>query len=301
MLAFERLDWDDLRFFLHAARAGSLARASMRLKVDQSTVSRRLVQLESALELTVFERHRTGLKLTENGEKLLSHAAKVESAIIGIREEFYAEEAAVTGSVRLATMEGIASLYLAERFGELRRTSPHLTVELVTSAQTVYVARREADLFMSFFAPPGRGLVSERIGGFELGLYASEDYLARHGTPTSRQDLDQHLFATYIDDLIQVDTVKWLDEVIEDPEVTFRSNSMIAQISAAAGGLGMVLLPSFAATMRPDLVPVLHGAVSTRRDIWLSTHNDLQYSPRIRTVTTFLKALFQNDPAMQAL
>jgi len=248
----------------------------------------------------VFERHRTGLRLNDIGERLLRHAEKVESAVIAIHEEAsIGDTEGLAGTVRLATMEGIASLYLAQRFSNLRKTMPQLTVELVTSAQTVYVHKREADLFVSFFQPPGPGLISERIGRFGLGLYASRSYLDGHGTPENLRDLQQHWFVSYIEDLIQVDSVRWLADVIEEPRIAFHSNSMIAQMNAAAGGLGMVLLPSFAIAERPDLIPVLPGVASTSREVWLNVHSDLQFAPRIRAVRAFLRNTLKNDPDMQ--
>ncbi|MCJ2017072.1 LysR family transcriptional regulator [Methylobacterium sp. E-065] len=299
MRALDQLDWDDLKVFVHAARGGSLAGAAKRLRVDQSTVSRRLAHLEAALGVSLFERVPSGLRLSEAGQRLLRHAERVESAIIAMEEEVTPGSGQAGGRVRLATMEGIASLYLAERFVCLHETHPHLTVELLTSSQTVYVNRREADLFLSFFKPPGQGLVSERIGRFRLGLYASPGYLDRAGTPQSIQDLERHAFVTYVEDLVQVDCVRWLDEIIADRRTVFHSTSMIAQKQAAAGGLGIVLLPSFAVTSRDLLVPVLHDDLSTTRDLWLNVHTDLQFSPRIRAVSAFLKTLFRSDSSLQ--
>jgi len=297
---FDTLNWDDLRVFLHAARAGNLSQTAKRMRLDHSTVSRRISQMEASLGVAVFERHRTGLKLNEIGERLLRHAEKVESAIIAIHEEAsIGDTEGLAGTVRLATMEGIASLYLAQRFSKLRQAAPQLTIELVTSAQTVYVHKREADLFVSFFRPPGPGLISERIGRFRLGLYASRSYLEDRGTPGSLRDLQEHWFVSYIEDLIQVDSVRWLADVIEEPRIAFHSNSMIAQMNAAAGGLGIVLLPSFACVGRPDLIPVLPDGASTTREVWLNVHSDLQFAPRIRAVRTFLRSTLKQDPDMQ--
>ncbi len=169
-----------------------------------------------------------------------------------------------------------------------------------TSAQTVYVHKREADLFVSFFQPPGPGLISERIGKFRLGLVAGKSYLDCHGMPESLRELQDHWFVSYIEDLIQVDSVRWLADIIEQPRIAFHSNSMIAQMNAAAGGLGLVLLPSFAIEGRDDLVPVLHDRLSTTRELWINVHNDLQFVPRIRAVSGFLKAMFKADAMMQA-
>jgi DNA-binding transcriptional LysR family regulator len=300
MQDFNSLDWDDLKVFLHAARGGSLGSAAKRLRVDQSTISRRIAHLESTLGIALFERLPSGLRVNEAGDRLLCHAERIESAVIAMREDVQCGGSPMAGRVRLATMEGIASLYLASRFSRLRQQHPNLTMELLTSPQTVSVNRREADLFLSFFQPTGQGMVSERLGCFQLGLYGSQSYLDQQGMPESPADLARHSFVTYIDDLIQLNSVRWLDDVIKSPTVSFHSNSMIAQMNAAAGGLGLVLLPGFAADGRDDLVPVLHDRVSTAREVWINVHSDLQFVPRIRAVSSFLKSMFGADPMMQA-
>ncbi len=298
---FESIDWDDLRVFLYAARTGSLSQAARRLQVDHSTVSRRIAQLEASIGSALLTRQRSGLKLNDIGELLLRHAEKMESAVVSFHEEFNADKALVSGHVRLATMEGIASLYIAERCIDLKKTAPGVTLELVTSPQTIHVNRREADLFLSFFKPVGQGLISEKIGGFRLSLYASRAYLDTYGTPASLSDLQNHVFVSYIEDLILVDSVRWLTEAVESPTVVFHSNSMIAQMGAAAGGLGIVFLPTFSVSRHPDLVPVLPDRVTATREVWLNVHNDLQFSPRILAVRQFLKNLFRGDPGMQAV
>lgn len=297
---FNSLDWDDLKIFLYAARGGSLGSAAKRLRLDQSTISRRIAHLESTLGFAVLERLPSGLKVNETGYRLLNHAERIESSIIAIQEEVQGGGGKMTGRVRLATMEGIASLFLAARFSKLRRTHPNLVVELLTSPQSVSVNRREADLFLSFFQPPGQGMVSERLGCFALNLYASQSYLDEQPTPITAAELDRHPFVTYIDDRIELDSVRWLDDVIRDPIISFHSNSMIAQMNAASGGLGIVLLPTFAAMGRTDLVPILHQEIGTSRELWISVHTDLQFVPRIRAVSSFLKTLFKSDPTMQA-
>jgi DNA-binding transcriptional LysR family regulator len=300
MHAFEMLDWDDLKVFLHTARGGSLGNAARRLRVDQSTISRRIAHLESTLGIALFERLPSGLRVNEAGDRLLCHAERIESAVIAMHEDVQCGDSRTAGRVRLATMEGIASLYLASRFARLRQLHPNLTVELLTSPQTVSVNRREADLFLSFFLPPGQGMASERIGCFTLGLYASQNYIDQKGMPQNASELAKHTFITYIDDLIQLTSVRWLDDIIKKPPISFYSNSMIAQMNAAAGGLGLVLLPSFAITGRNDLVPVLHEKMSTTREVWINVHTDLQFVPRIRAVSSFLKSTFKADPTMQA-
>ena len=80
-----------------------------------------------------------------------------------------------------------------------------------------------------------------------------------------------------------------------DPLTTFRSSSMISQQNAAAAGLGLVLLPSFAAAKDARLRPVLVRTVSVRRDLWLAVHEDFQFIPRVKTLCRFLRETITAD------
>jgi len=289
------VDWDDLRVFLEVARTCSLSEAARKLRLDHSTVSRRVAQLEFTLGVALLERNRSGIKLNEQGEALMRHAETMEGGAISAVEFLCGGETPISGAVRLATMEGIASLFIAPRLNLLRQRLPGIKLELVTSAHPVHVNRREADIFLSFFKPAGRGLVSERAGEFHLQLYAGRDYFERHPVPHSIEDLRQHEFCTYIDDMVQLGAVRWLDEVISEPSVAFASNSMIAQMGAASAGVGLVLLPKFILPFAVGLSPVLADKVIVHREIWISVNSDLQFSPRIKAVVTFFKDLLSKE------
>jgi DNA-binding transcriptional LysR family regulator len=294
-IPLDQLSWDNLRIYLAIARAGSLSEAAKHLRLDHSTLSRRLGQLELSLGGAVFERSRKGLKRTELGERILASAEQMESGAVALREAMDSGSQIPSGKVRVAMMEGIGSLYLARRLKPLLDAQPLIKVELVTSAQLVNISRREADLFLSFFKPQGRGLHIEPAGKFRLALYGAERYFKQFGKPRSRADLSSHRFVSYIDDLIQVDTVRWLDEVITNPQLALLSNSMIAQMAAAASGVGLVLLPCFAVQKEDELESVLANEIQVERELFLSVHHDLQYSVRVRTVMDYLRTLLLND------
>jgi DNA-binding transcriptional LysR family regulator len=294
-IPLQQLDWDDLRVFLAIGQTGSIAAAAKRLRLDHSTVSRRLAQLELSLGGPLYERLHSGLRPTELAQRVQRFAESMDSAVVGLREAVGDQAHAASGSVRIAMMEGIGSMYIARRLGPLLARHPALTIQLVTSAQVVHVSRREADVFISFFKPEGRGLESRRAGIFTLGLYGAEAYFARAGKPATASDLPRHSFVGYIDDLIQVDAVRWLDEVTHPLAMAFQSSSMLAQMAAAASGAGLVLLPHFAVVKENTLQRVLASEISVTREIWINVHHDLRHSTRIRTVIDYLMQLFEAD------
>jgi DNA-binding transcriptional LysR family regulator len=289
------LVWDDLRIFLAVARLGNLSRAGRQLGIDHSTVGRRISALEYSLGTPVFERDRAGFRLNMRGRDMLTHVEAIEASVLMLDDVSKSGEHGPTGPVRIATMEGIASLYLSEQFVAFNREYPDITIELATSAHNVQVSQREADIFLGFFEPTGRDLEVRKLGQFALGLYASPDYLAAFGTPATLADLAGHRFVGYISDLIELDAVRWLEELIARPRIGFHSSSMLSQMFAASAGAGIVMLPDFARPARVGLCAVLPGQVPVRREVWLSVHRYLQRVPRIQRVVDFLVDTIKRD------
>lgn len=294
-IPLEDMDWDDLRLFLAVMRTETLSQAAKRLKLDHSTVCRRIAQLELCLGGSLFQRNRTGLKPTELALSIMENADAVEAAITAMRELLSGKNQEPAGTVRIAMMEGIGSLYLARRLQPFIEKYPQIKLELVTSSQLVNISRREAAIFLSFFQPTGRNLHCENIGKIALTLYGTDAYFERYGEPKSVAELQQHWFCAYIDDLVQIDAVRWLDEVILNPKVSFYSNSMVAQMTAASSGVGLVLLPRFSVEKENTLRPMLEKEVVVWRDLWLSVHHDLEFSSRIKLTLQYLRELLQKE------
>ncbi|MCJ2031283.1 LysR family transcriptional regulator [Methylobacterium sp. J-043] len=289
-------DWNDLTFFLELARHGRLMPAARRLKVDNTTVSRRIAELERGLDTKLFQRCSDGFLLTEAGHKLFVIAEIIEQKMLSVPETLgLSDGAEPTGRVRVASMEGIAAFYLSARFAELAAAMPGIVVELVTERHLINLTKREADISVSFVPPQGPRLKVRRVGAFRLALFGSEHYLTARGRPGTRAALQDHDFVDYIDDLVAIEPVHWLLEVLRPSNVVFRSTSMAAQQTAVAAGAGLALLPLFSAKTNPTLVPVLPDEIVVRRDLYLAVHEDIEHAGRVRAVTRFLSELFTRE------
>ncbi len=288
-------NWNDLTFFLAVQRQGHLAGAAERLRVDHTTVSRRIRELEQALNCKLFSRTRNGFILTDAGHKLLIYAEAIESNVHEINDEVGQTAREAAGSVRVATMEGLGSLYLSRHMVEFRQLFPSIDVELVTSPAVINLTKREADISMSFPRPRGRRVSARKIGEFRLFLYASKDYLAAEGIPGARTDLTAHRFADYVDDLVQINEVRWLNDVLPAAPIVYRSSSLIAQFQFAAAGGGIAMLPSFVGARDSNLVALLPEQVSVTRDLWIGVHEDQKHIRRIDAVSKYLTRLIESD------
>ena len=79
------LDWDDLRFYLVAAQAGTGTAAAEKLRVSRTTVTRRVEALERALGVSLFETTAAGAGSTEAGRLVLACARDLDSRIAALR------------------------------------------------------------------------------------------------------------------------------------------------------------------------------------------------------------------------
>lgn len=290
-----RYNWDDILFFLEVARTRNLARAGQKLRVDHTTVSRRVRELERSLNTTLFKRSKAGFSLTEAGLRLLQFAEGMESNANAIVETVVgSEKADAFGAVRIASMEGIGSMYLTGCIADFNKIYPSIQVELITDTRLLDMTRREADIFVSFFKPKGRRLSVKKIGEFKIFLYASSNYLEQHPRPADLKDLENHGFIDFIDEHILIKENRWLSDILRPTHVVFKSTSLVSQFIAASNGLGIAMLPSYVAAHDRDLCPVLPGYFSVR-DIWLSVHEDLLHIRRVKAVINFLEKRIAKD------
>ncbi len=279
-------DWDDLRIFLAAARAGSLTLAAGRLGVDAATVGRRVSRLESALKSTLLTRSASGLALTSSGVRLHEIALAAESAIATATDAAVAD--AIGGTVRLSVAEGFGGAILAPALGDLRLQYSGLRIELAANAGFLSLARREVDMAVTLSAPSEARLVVEPLTDYQLALYASPAYLDRCGAPERTADLVRRELVGYIDDLIYAPQLRYLNEVHAGLQPILSSTSIRAQREIILSGAGLGVLPCF---MSQGLVRVLEREVLFTRQFWVSTHRDVAGTARVRAVGRWLATL----------
>jgi DNA-binding transcriptional LysR family regulator len=266
------------------------------LKVDHTTVSRRIRELERSLGSTLFKRSKSGFALTEIGLRLLQYAEGMESQANALVEAIGIETAEAGGAVRIAAMEGIGSFYLTKCIGDFNKIYPSIQIELITDTRLLDLSRREADIFVSFFRPQGKRLSVKKVGEFRISLYSSGSYLDGRDAPKTMKDLEDHAFIDFIEDHIYSKENRWLSDILRPARTVFRSTSLVAQCIAVSGGQGIAMLPSYVAASDPRLRPVMPELYTTR-DVWLSVHEDLLHIGRIKAVTAFLEKRFEADKA----
>ena len=291
-ISLDQINWDDLRYFLAVARAGRLSGGAMTLRCNQSTVARRIDRLEETLNTRLLFRSTGGVSLTSPGMLLMEHAERVESQLMGAAEAFDGDAQHPSGVVRIATPEAFGSFLVARHIHLLHETYPDVQLELIPSAQPVSLSKREADLMVSLHRPEHGRLKVRKLADYRLSLYASRDYIAKHGMPTSVEDLQKHQFVWYIDDLLQSNEFRYLRQLVDDAQIAFSSSSIVAQHEAVTSGVGIGLMHRFMAASDDRLIPILPD-VTIDRTYWVMYRTDQQGVSRIRAVLSFLDRLMQ--------
>jgi DNA-binding transcriptional LysR family regulator len=281
--------WDDLQFFLAVARTGQLSTAARQLRTSHATVSRRIDRLEFALKVKLFERNPRGYVMTAMGGRFVETAEKMEQETERLRADLADGSMTQRGVVRLSAPEGFSNFFFATILAQFSAQHPHLSLELVTIQQIMSLSRKEADIAVVLDEPKGGPYFAEKLTDYHLQVYGSRDYLASRAPITSRDDLLQHPFISYIEEMIFAPGLDYLGDVHPRIKPQFQSSSIFAQLTATRNGLGLCVLPYFIASRYPELERVLPDEVDLQRHYWISCHRDLLQSPRVRAVMDFLR------------
>ncbi len=280
--------WNDLQYFLAVARTGQLSSAARSLRTSHATVSRHIDRLEFSLKVKLFERNPRGYELTMVGRRLIDTVERIEAETERLQADISEGGSLLRGVVRLSAPEGFSNFFFVEKLKEFAATHPHIMVELLTIQQIMALSRKEADIAVTLDPPKAGPYVSKKVLDYTLHIYASRSYLAQHPPITSREDLLDHFFIGYIQDLVFSPGLDYMRDVLAGLRPGFQSSSITAQLTATLSGRGLCILPSFIATRFHDLEMVLPGGVILRRSYWLTCHNDLAEVPRLRSLMDFI-------------
>lgn len=270
-----KINWDDVRIFLALARGGSLTMAARALRVEHTTVARRISQLEQDLGLHLFDRLPRGWILTSEGEHLAGRAAQMEEQA----HEFLREAAdgvPLSGTVRLSASPSVGQEFLLPRLCAMQQRWAGVTLELVVETRVAMLTRREADLALRVGRPQESGLAARLLGHMAYGLYCCKGYME------GRAEADWR-FIAYDDSLAHTPEYQWLESVRGSRAYALRANTLALQRDAVRMGLGLAVLPHFmAADARLERLPLDPGLAA--REIWLVVHPDVRRSPRVRLI-----------------
>jgi len=288
-IARAMFDWNDLKYFLAVAQHHSTLAAGRVLQVNQSTVQRRLAELERRLGRPLVQRHPTGYRLTEFGEALLPYAQSVAKAVAAFEQQLESAQLEAVGVIRVTCPEPlvyrITQTTLLDRF---HARYPGLRVEFVMSDRYLDLMKGEADVALRSGDTVDNDLVGRKIGDSLWAVYASRKYIERCGQPDRIEALEQHDLVGFDETMTNHRAAQWLRDVAPHGRVVARNNSVLGLLYSVKAGVGIAPLPTAIADAEPELVRVL-GPVPELARIWrLLTRADLRHTPRVSAFFDFM-------------
>lgn len=283
------MDWGDLRFALEVARSGSALAASRTLGVNQTTVIRRIAQIESDLGERLFERQRSGYRPTEAGRKVVGTAERVEAEILVLVRQIEAEQRTVTGVVRVTTSETLANKLLTPAAARFQERHVGVAIQLVSDDRRLDIARGEADIAIRAGSrPEGAGIVARRMPDTHWTLYCSRAYAERNGYPTAREAIAEHSVIGMEGHMASLPQPIWLAESAPNVAPRIRSNSLSNMVANLRAGLGVGMLPVFIGDDEPDLMRCIPRIPELYSELWLIVREEIKDAPHVRAVSDFL-------------
>ncbi len=286
----EKLDWDDVRFFLAAARAGSLSVAAKTLGVSVATVGRRVERLEQVMGVPLLHRGVHGVSLSVEGNAMLERAEGVAESMHDLwrasRLQLAGEE--ISGLVTVSMVDSVVHMLIDEQIGVFLASHPGLELTLRGEPHKAQLATLEADIVVRASRPQEHDAVAKRVLKLGYGVYAHPEYVerCRHTQPEGRPLV--HQIISYVPRFARSPEMLWLRERYATHRWGLKLKTMVEIAAAIRAGVGIGLIPDVLAT--PELVCLARAADLPPREIWIATHHDLQHVPRVRAVMDFLSA-----------
>jgi DNA-binding transcriptional LysR family regulator len=278
------MNWNDLRYVLATARAGSLAAAARRLGVDQTTVARRLAVADTALAARLFDRVGGKLRLTRAGRATVARAIRIEREVEALGSKTGAARGEISGRVRVTTVPILANRLLVPAMPALFERHPKIEIELLAEARNANLSQGEADIALRLARPEGGGTtLARRVASLAYAVYAPKTKSA-----------ERLAWIGYAEGLAHLPHARWLArESKRGGAAALLIDDAEAAVQAVHAGLGKTLLPCLIAERDPLLRRIGRPTPVVTRELWMLTHPDWRRHAAVAATVAWLEALLK--------
>ena len=255
------MDWNKLKSFYEVAIYKSISKASTKLNISQSALSRQIQDLEIDLKTPLFIRHQKGVRLTEHGEYLFNTVSNINFSISDFERKLIDKKTKPVGKLTISTTVGFGSTWLTPRINKFTDQYPDMEISLVMSDEEIDLSSRLADIAVRVKKPTQTNLIFKKFVNFHNHIYGSSDYLQKYGIPRNVNDLDKHQLiffgAGMPSPIYNIDWILKVGKNIGKRRPKFRVNSIYGISLAVEKGAGLASLPDYMVAEKPHLVRVL--------------------------------------------
>ncbi len=282
------IDWDDFRIFLGIVQAGSLNRAAELLGIVQPTVSRRLDRLEKALGVRLFERTTAGPRLTFEGRRVLNSVSMAQLSLAQAARNAQSAAPKIEGECKIVMGDGLAAYWMPFFLGSFFERYPNVELKNFVVQEALAGKNEIFDLQMHYYEPAETDPIAMRIATLHFIPFASPEYLAKHGTPRSMEDLRDHRLLDHSLYLIDKGSWSawWSNRTAGTSLLTNQSTPLAESVRR---GAGIALLPTYVALTDDAFVPLDLG-VRFQLPVFLSYQREALARWPVRATLDFLRS-----------
>lgn len=296
---------EEMRLFVAAVEAGSLAAAGRRLGHSPPAMTRMVAALEERLGVRLLERSTRRLAPTEAGRRLAEQARRLLADYAEAMAEAAGEGTAPRGRLRVAAPLVFGRLHVAPVVTAFLAAQPAVTADLQLADRNVDLLEEAIDVALRIGPLRDSGLVARRVGSVRRLVAASPDYLAARGTPAGPEDLARHAIVEFRSRATPPDW-RFLGpegrEVVQRVLPRFAVNEAQAAVAAAVAGHGIVSALSYqmAAELESGaLVRLLRGWEMPALPVSLVFPSARLLPPRVRAFLDFAAPRLAALPVLQ--
>ncbi len=285
-------DLEAWAIFASVVEHRSFSSAADAIGLSKATISKAVSRLEAQLATNLFHRTSRRLSLTDAGQLLADHAARILAEANAAEEAARGAASNPTGLIRLAAPMSLGLLYLTDLIADFIAAHPGIEIDLQLSDAKVDIVAEGFDIAVRIANLPDSSLRARRLGPVTAHIVAAPAYLARHGTPAHPAQLGEHACLAYTNV-----SGPWRftgpdgAEVSVRPAGPVRANSGDALLPALRQGLGIAVLPDFIVgrdLSAGTLVPILRDWHTPPVALHLMTPPGALRPARVEALLAFL-------------
>lgn len=294
----------DMEIFARVVGAGSMSAAGREMNLSPAVVSKRIRRLEDKLGTRLLQRTTRQIAMTEAGqgfyERVIAILASVEEA-----EEFVSQGSAqARGTLKVATSTSFGRLHIAPHLGTFLETNPNINVSLDLSDDFVDIVGEGYDLAIRIAELSDSSLVARRLAPVHRILVASPAYIAKHGEPSSIEDMIENhvMLAAANQDPWKLVGPGGLETVKTSAPVRTNSSEVVRECLLAGVGIALRSTWDVGPELRDGKLRMILPNYRASKDVGLyAVYPSRQFLPvKVRAFIDFLAGLYGPSPYWDA-
>jgi LysR family hydrogen peroxide-inducible transcriptional activator len=266
-----------LRYLEALAENLHFGRAAEACAVSQPALSMQIKELEEELQVSLVERRKSGIELTEQGEEIVRRGRTILASVRDLRDYAKHQEKVLSGTLRLGAIPSIAPYLLPEALPELQRRFPELNLQLrETITETLVRELIGGDLDLILIALPIDDPEIETAYLFDdkfvLAMRATKGRRQRTATPDML--LHDRLLLLEEGHCLRDQALSFCHLVTPEARESFGASSLATIVQMVAHGYGITLLPEMAISSevhhRDDIRLLRFAKPEPKREIGLA-------------------------------